>query len=495
MATRFSLVTVLVACGVATTACHRAPPRGRPAASGSTSTAEVATPSPRCPLGAVGADGLTGLERPLRDAVRDARFDEVVDLAPAGEEMTGPGARPAPAPVAHRPSVDVAVIAFPEGCPPVFANAMSSRDFAGVRLNRFDPATLATSGVRYRRWDQARWDATSTVAPFADEDDVVPPRAGEAAVDFVVPYPASVFKLLVAVKLLQLVDRGALGLEDRIALGARTRALREWLGDMITWSDDESTRALMRRLHALGEAARIDALFGGLGLATLQIHDTSPETGRNWQPGRIHLSAWDTARLLWLLDPEAPPPAWKRPDGSPVDGGFLTAASKRLLLGLLQEQAFHDVLSTTALCRLPRTTRGIPAFLPERWIGDDGRPLVGIGRGAAADSPGADVRECNADAEVTFAHKTGLTLNFGSDAGIVRGIPGRARRHYVIAFFSNLGYRYTDADKAAVADPCRDLGICYTQRIAGLGAAIDAALAAVLETEAGAVPPAAPRGP
>ena len=93
---------------------------------------------------------------------------------------------------------------------------------------------------------------------------------------------------------------------------------------------------------------------------------------------------------------------------------------------------------------------------------------------------------------MTFAHKTGLTENFGSDAGIVRGIPGRARRHYIVSFFSNLGYRYTDADKASDADPCRNLGICYTQRIAALGSAIDAALRAALEPGARGEPPKPP---
>jgi len=170
------------------------------------------------------------------------------------------------------------------------------------------------------------------------------------------------------------------------------------------------------------------------------------------------MSAWDTARLLWLLDPDAPSPAWKTPAGAPVDAGFLKPESRRLLLDLLAEQAFHDALSTTALCKMPRTRKGIPALMPERWIDGEGRPVVAIGRGVAdrlvaadagtpADELGADVRECNAQAEVTFAHKTGLTENFGSDVGIVRGIPGRARRHYIVSFFSNLGFSWPDQNR------------------------------------------------
>jgi hypothetical protein len=187
------------------------------------------------------------------------------------------------------------------------------------------------------------------------------------------------------------------------------------------------------------------------------------------------MSAWDTARLLWLLDPDAPAPSWRAPGGGPVEQGFLGAASKAKLLSLLGEQAYHDVLSTTLLCGVPRTAPGIPALLPERWITAEGRPAL---EGTALTS---DVRPCNAAAQVTFAHKTGLTLNFGSDAGIVRGIAGRALRHYIVAFFSNLGHRYTDPDKADGPNPCEALGICYTARIGALGAAIDAAVAGAVE--------------
>ena len=45
---------------------------------------------------------------------------------------------------------------------------------------------------------------------------------------------------------------------------------------------------------------------------------------------------------------------------------------------------------------------------------------------------------------MVFGHKTGLTFNYGSNAGIVRSLPGEPPRRYVISFISSLGYRYTD---------------------------------------------------
>jgi hypothetical protein len=428
-----------------------------------------------CTLGVAGPDGLSPLERGVLGALREARFDQVVDLAPPPDPACGK--RCPPAPIARLPSVEVAVIAFAPGCDPALASAMLSHRLPEGRVNRVDPFTYALRGVRFRRWDQARWDAKRgrPEPPYTDADDVVPPHAGEPLVDFAVPYPASNFKLLVAVHVLTLVDRGALRLDEPLIQGDRPRPLREVLADMITWSDDESTQVLLKRLHALGEAARLDATFADLGLGTLQIHDTAKETGKGWQPGHIHMTAWDTARLLWLLDPEAPPPPWRWLAGRPVNRDFLSAESKRLLVDLLGEQAFHDVLSTGALCGAPRTEKGLPALLPARWIGADGHVTL---QGSARQG---DAGPCNAAAEVTFAHKTGLTLNFGSDAGIVRGLPGRSRRHYLLAFFSNLGHRYTDADKAAGPDPCQELGICYTQRIAALGAKIDGLIRAAVD--------------
>jgi hypothetical protein len=79
-------------------------------------------------------------------------------------------------------------------------------------------------------------------------------------------------------------------------------------------------------------------------------------------------------------------------------------------------------------------------------------------------------------AEVSFAHKTGLTYNYGSDAGIVESLPGKPYRHYIIAYLSNLGYRYID-DVFAVRQSYPYLdpvgGIAYTQRIPTLGKMID----------------------
>ena len=73
-----------------------------------------------------------------------------------------------------------------------------------------------------------------------------------------------------------------------------------------------------------------------------------------------------------------------------------------------------------------------------------------------------------------FAHKTGLTTNYGSDAGIVTALPGQDGRRYIVAVFGNLGYRFSDPSQAAEPDyPCFTTGVCYTGRLAWLGGAVD----------------------
>ncbi|HTC81361.1 MAG TPA: hypothetical protein VK848_07495, partial [Acidimicrobiia bacterium] len=68
------------------------------------------------------------------------------------------------------------------------------------------------------------------------------------------------------------------------------------------------------------------------------------------------------------------------------------------------------------------------------------------------------------------------TYNFLADAGIVHSLPGHPERHAIVVMLANLGYRYADPRFAAAARaPCTDpgVGVCYTEKFAGLGRAVD----------------------
>jgi hypothetical protein len=445
---------------------------------------------------------------PLADAVlaavRAAKFDGVIDFGPGNEDKSVPPGFPRP--IAHTPNVDVAVLQLDaEGQLVAGADVLLSRDYPNGLVVPVDVNRGADS-VRFRRWDIDRWNGGTFAPaswsplhekgwtnqpPLTEADDIVPGRA-HAPHEFMAPYPASLFKLMVAFHVMRMVDAGGLTLDTPYTYSApgaadETRAVRAWLEPMITVSDNHATHALLQMLHRHDHIEVLNREFRELGLGTLQINGTRASDGYGWQTDRIHMTAFDTARLLWLID-GAPGELWRRPDGQPVTARFLSDAARAFLKHLLGEQGLNEALSTANLAGAPHVRPGIPSQIAPRWI-NSSNGVVNVD----GINFGVDVRASNALAEVTFAHKTGLTYNYGSDAGIVRSLPGRPFRHYIIAFLSNLGYRYTDEafagrTRGPYADPVSP--VSYTQRIPALGRAIDEAVKRL-----SAVPPQAALAP
>lgn len=536
-------------------------------------TAVATLALPASPASAGPAEGdQRELEQLLLDAVRSAGFEDTYDygpiegLCPASAQYC---AHPA-AKIGHQPDIDLAVIELDDdGKAVAAANVLVSRDFPDGKVVTVDrsggPAgSYGVSSVRWRRWDIERADGgtfseetgarlttKSWSDPFAAGSDLVPGRE-RASTSFMSPYPASLFKIIVAFRIMRLVDAGTLTLEDTVpprpappappapapaapsapatpatpgilpdgvvvspippgspatppaaaaapvlAPAAAQRSartdeslatvhagrigdepvnptVRQAMFSMITYSDNEAARSLLRLLHKRGDLPAMQAELDALGLQTLQIKDTNPDTGGNWQPGSISMTSMDTARLLWLIE-GGEGALWKRPDGKPVQASLLSKSSRTYLRSLLADQAYHEALSTTIFCGKPGVPAGIPAREPARWI-DPATGTVTVD-GYFYDN---DVRPCNAAAEVTFEHKTGLTYNYGADAGIVRSLPGKPHRHYVISFISSLGYRYVDESFAGrtTTTPCEDATspICYTQQIPAMARRIDAGL-------------------
>jgi hypothetical protein len=443
------------------------------------------------------------LSKLVLQAMRQAKFDQVVDFGPVEDLFSQ---TPAPR-IAQMPNVDVAVIELDEaGDAKAVVNVLLSRDYRkGLTVPVDD--NFSANAVRWRKWDIDRWNGGSfgddgtkltnkgwkTNPAFTASDDIVRGQQN-TRYQFMSPYPASLFKILVAYHVMQLVDDGSLSLDQRYTYSetGESRRIRGWMNPMITYSDNESTRALLKLLHDRNQIRAMNADFRNLGLSTLQINGTDPATGDKWQPGKIHMTALDTARLFWLIEgnQDADQTLWRRPNGEAVTSEELSDSSRRYLKRRLANQGFNEVLSTSnfgtyrsngKLKGTPNTRPGIPAIVPNRWIdAEDGTVTVdGI-------PYGEDVRPFNRKAaQVRFAHKTGLTLNYGSDAGIVESLPGEPYRHYIIAFFSNLGYRYADpvfAERTSYpyTDPVG--GIAYTQRIPALGKQIDDGIKAINRT-------------
>jgi hypothetical protein len=351
--------------------------------------------------------GASDLAQGLVEAVRAQDFGKTPDGWRGG------------AAVEAFPSIDLAVADFAHADGPRWANVLFSRELPQGLVADIGSDAGAVRNIGFDADQQNAHHESVAWRPGADWSRVgwTPIDAARAAAPqrFVAPYPASLLKLMVAVGVGLAVQRG----------------LGEWpsaLEPMVTVSDNGATDDCVALLHRVGLLTpgrdhALNTTFSAWGLRTLQVNDTTPRGGwRNADGagvGHIHMTAWDTVRLLWLLDPRAPPAPWL-PAGTPT----LSPATQERLIALLARQQLDEVLSSGRL-------RGLPGWVP-------GLP----------DAP-------------SFAHKTGSTDNYAADAGIVRG----EGRHYAIAVLTSLGRRFAPHE-----------GCATTWRLPALGAVIDALL-------------------
>ncbi|MEV0391219.1 serine hydrolase [Nonomuraea sp. NPDC050643] len=441
------------------------------------------------PQAAAAEDG-TALARHLRQSLDRLQFEQVLDTNPpvgaaglgalrqsaVGKEEAGPpkpaesrAAAAAAEPISQQPQIDLTVIELDRlGRPVSSGTVLMSPQYPDGKIVPVD-GDLHTTDVRWRQWDDAGWYANRGQGTI----DVVPGRES-APIDFMSPYPASVLKLMVAFGVLRLVDQGVIGLDDTYAYEPTTVSalcgpasggtVRDYLDASLTWSSNAATCAMVKLLHDRGAVDGLNRTFQDLGLETLQLKNTNPANGARWG-NPVTMSSLDTAKLLMLVNGGAGT-LWTAPGGTRVGAAVLSRASREFFKGRLGEQAMNVTLSTTNWCGAGYPAQGLAQLTPSRWVGADGTVTVS-GQGIAY---GRDVRPCDDAAEVTFAHKNGWVNNSGADAGIVRALPGKGGRTYIVALFSNLGYQYVDSNRP----PAGAENVWFTERLARLGQAVDA---------------------
>jgi beta-lactamase class A len=437
------------------------------------------------------------LESALLTAVREAHFENVVDFGAGNEETPVSALRGEVAKkIAHAPNVNVAVLQLnAKGNLVDRAYVILSRDYPDGLVVPLDE-NLGASSVRFLRWDIDRSNGGTFASdgkqlttkgwtnnpPLTAAGDLVPGRTN-APIIFAAPYPASLFKSMIAFHVMRMIDAGKISLDSKYVFelpNAKpdTRKVRDWLDAMLTVSDNFATQALLKMFHDKDEIEPLNREFRELNLPTLQINKTDPKTGRGWDTAQINLTAWDIARMFWLIDGGAEK-FWNSADGKAVTTKILSDTSRAFLKKTLLEQALNDCLTTANFPGALNVRPGIPTSVAERWIDRTNGHVIIHDKEEGKIDFGVDIRAPNPQAEVMFAHKTGLTFNYGSDAGIVTSLPGKPFRHYVIAFSANLGHRYADEIFAnrktfPAFDPVS--AIVYTQKIPALGKAIDDAL-------------------
>ena len=353
------------------------------------------------------------------------------------------------------PNLDLAVVAFPPVGAPVWANVLFSREWPRGVVAHIDDNAGAVQNVAFFA-DPVDAERNSIAwAPGADWTRLIGlrPLTGAGPHQFIAPYPASLIKLMVAVGVARLVDEGLAAWDEPWAHAARTLAVAQWVEPMLTVSDNAATSALVALLHSRGMLTqggagdggghRLHTLFEQRGLAGLRLASTRSEGG--WLNrdgagvGQLQMTAWDTARLLWLLLPDQDAP-WLASGTTTL----LSRESAARLWAWLGDQALHQVLSSTLIAGLPGWQAGLPARLPGRWLRGDGSAQVGD----RLDPP--DIRPAQAAAEVSYLHKTGSTASYASDAGLVTRLRPGGRR-YLIALIGSLGARHAPHPDAATS--------------------------------------------
>jgi hypothetical protein len=273
---------------------------------------------------------------------------------------------------------------------------------------------------------------------------------------------------------------------DRVTLG-------EFFQEMILVSSNEATCALIKFLHEHDAIDPLNKKFVELGLPMLQLVGTRKTDGGHWVD--MQMSALDTAKLLLIFN-GSPGTLWTvGPDRTPVTADAMHPESREYIMQLLHGQGINQVLSTPNWCGRTYPAPGIPQKIgeylapaipaipadpidptkpekparPEKvisWID----PVTGFAT-VAGRNYNQDVRPCQAAAEVTYAHKPGLTDTSSNDAGIVHSLPGKPGRNYIVVIHSNLGYRYIDVNRPA--DPPGAYPVQITDKFSKLGKAID----------------------
>ncbi|MBH9552638.1 hypothetical protein [Inhella gelatinilytica] len=403
----------------------------------------------------------------LRRAIQDLNFGAIGDPLAGGS------------PLRHFPSLDLAVVGFVPGQAPVAANVLFSRDQPEGLIATL-PATFGpVQGVEFLADVQDAQGVSVAWLPASDWSTLPRHRLWGQGAAMRAPYPASLLKLMVAVGVAWACQQQRGDWDEAWSYQGQARALRDWQFDMLAVSCNHATSALVAWLHHAGMIRRsagrevhneVQALLDRLGLPTLRLHNTQPDGG--WGNaagagvGQIHMTAWDTARLLWWLDPDAPPAPWLD-----AEAPRLHAEGRDAVLAGLREQGLDTILSSGTLAAVPGQPAGLPSELNRRWCQPDGNWVAGEHQWPAPSGPQSPTPS------VRFAHKIGNTENYASDAGIVRSIQPLGR-HYIVAFLSNLGTRYAHHPLA-----------CGPKQLAKLGAEVDRLMQRLHESRPGEARP------
>ena len=340
-----------------------------------------------------------------------------------------------------------------------------------VKLDR--KTITANDQISFNIWREDRWkDPVLWNKPPAPIDVITDPP--NPKLRFMLPFPASCLKTMVAFTCMTLVDEGKLTLysiityqekdcEPAPAGVPKSNYLGVWLNQMITISENFSASVLLQYLYLANELEKSQDKFNNIGLNALKFGPPLiPECGKNWYDGFFAMGANDTSKLLLIIFGVCGK-LWTTLDGKQIYANeILSKKSQKFLQNLLYNYAFAEVLNPVGLCGSPYKIQGFQTKVPPQFIGSNNHLVVYLPEDDFTLDFGYDMSSCLKEANTQFAHKTGLTEFAGGDHGYVRTIK-HCNKKYIITLHTSAGSKFADPELAnAKPDACTEYGICYS---------------------------------
>ena len=373
------------------------------------------------------------------------------------------------------PQVDLSVIEISEDNKIIGAcNILYDRNHPQGYEVKLDRETItANNQISFNIWREDRWTNPALWnTPPAPLDVITNPP--NAKFSFMLPYPASCLKTMVAFIFMTLVDEGKLTLNTVITYQengcepppsgiSKSNILSVWLNQMITISENFATSVLLQYLYLTNELKNSQDKFNNIGLNALKFGPAlSPACGKGWEDGFFAMGSIDTSKLLSIIFGVCGK-LWTTFDGKKIYADkILSKKSQKFLQDLLYNYAFAEVLNPVGLCGSPYKIQGFKTTIPPQFIGPNNHLVVPLPEDDFVLDFGYDMSPCLKMANTKFGHKTGLTQFAGGDHGYVTSIKP-CNKKYIITLHTSAGSKFADPELAsAKPDACTQYTICYS---------------------------------
>lgn len=419
------------------------------------------------------------LSKFLMKTLQNSGFDKLIYYKNRDENNN---ALPSP----FLPQVDISVIIIsPNKCIKAAANILYDRDNPNgfsVCLSR--EKLTANNNVKFFVWREDRWlNSEIWNSPIPKKDVLTNPL--NPKLQFMLPYPGSCLKTLIAFYFMKLIEQNKIKLSDIITYDTNdcpsppipsetplSASLNEWLTQMITVSYNFAAIVLLQYLFKFDYLEKANNYFKSIGLDTLYLEPSLPNCGRFWYDGKMGLGSLDICKLLMIVF-GVKGALWKVNSKFIYSKKELSVISQEYLQNLLANDAFAECLNPVAVCGSKYHQQGLPTTVPKQFIdkktGSLSVPILDEGYTLNYDY---DMYPCLQNASLKFYHKIGLTDYTASDHGYIKKIDSNGN-HIIIALNTSAGILFQDYElRDQYPNACENLNLCFSNAFSKIAQSI-----------------------